>query len=231
MKVMLLAAGRGTRMRPLTDHTPKPLLPVAGQPLIVWHLQRLAAAGLQQVVINLHHLGEQIADCLGDGSAWGLQIHYSREAELLETAGGIIQALPLLGAQPFLLVNADVWTDLDFAQLCSRLPDEADAHLVLVPNAAHHPQGDFALAPDRRLLPANAGFPVYTYSGVAVMRPQLFADWPPGVLPLRPVLERALAAGRVQGELYRGEWHDIGTPQRLQALSDRLRAQSASKAG
>lgn len=231
MKVMLLAAGRGNRMRPLTDHTPKPLLAVGGRPLIVWQLQRLAAAGFRDVVINLHHLGDQIADSLGDGADLGLRIRYSRESELLETAGGIIQALPLLGESPFLLVNADIWSDIDFGRLPARLRHDADAHLVLVPNAAHHPGGDFGLDAAGRLVARTAGSAAYTYSGVALMRPRLFEGYSGGERALLPVLERAIRGARLSGEIHHGQWQDIGTPERLQALRQLLQTQSASKAG
>jgi MurNAc alpha-1-phosphate uridylyltransferase len=218
---MILAAGRGERMRPLTDHTPKPLLPVAGRPLIVHHLQALRAAGLTELVINTGHLGEQLPAALGDGRAWGVRITWSPEPpEALETGGGIFQALPLLGAEPFLVVNGDIWTDYPFA----RLPTTPAglAHLVLVDNPPHHPAGDFALAVDGRV--AETGAARLTYSGIGVLRLELFAGCAPGRFPLGPLLRRAMAAGQVTGEHYTGDWRDIGTPQRLAELDRELRA-------
>lgn len=224
MKVMLLAAGRGERMRPLTDACPKPLLPVAGRPLIQWHLQRLAAAGFREVVINLSWLGEQIAAALGDGSAQGLRITFSREPwPALETGGGIFQALPLLGPGPFLLVNGDVFTDVDFTRI--RLAPADLAQLVLVPNPEHHPRGDFWLdAAGRVLADAAAGAERLTYSGIAVLHPDLFEGAEPGRFPLLPLLERARAAGRLGGQRHDGRWLDVGTPARLAQLDAELRA-------
>ncbi|MCC8998768.1 MAG: nucleotidyltransferase family protein [Candidatus Contendobacter sp.] len=222
MKAMLLAAGRGERMRPLTDHTPKPLLPVAGKPLIVHHLEALRAAGIHELVINTGHLGDQLPAALGDGRAWGVHILYSPEpAEALETGGGIFQALPLLGSEPFLVVNGDVWSDCPFA----RLPTAPAglAHLVLVNNPPHHPNGDFALMADGRV--RESGQPRLTYSGISVLRPELFGDCAPGRFPLGPLLRRVMAAGQVSGEHYVGGWRDIGTPQRLAELDHALRQQ------
>jgi MurNAc alpha-1-phosphate uridylyltransferase len=220
MKVMLLAAGRGERMRPLTDACPKPLLPVAGKPLIVWHLERLAAAGFHEVVINLSWLGEQIAAALGDGGQHGVAIRYSREPwPALETGGGIFQALPLLGPGPFLLVNGDVFTDIDFSAL--RLSTDDLAQLVLVPNPPHHPRGDFALAAGRIV---EEGSERLTYSGVGVLRPELFAAETGGRFPLLPALLRARAAGRLGGQRHPGQWLDIGTPERLSQLDAELQA-------
>lgn len=209
---MILAAGRGERLRPLTDTTPKPLLEVDGKPLIAHHLQRLAAAGFTEVVINLAWQGEKIAAFLGDGSAFGLQIRYSEEPPgALETAGGIVQALPLLGDAPFLVVSADVLTDYPFEEL--RDADRPHpAHLVLVDNPPHHPTGDFSLRDGRVRFASGAAL---TFSGIAAFDPQLFANLSPGRRALRPVLEQAIAAGQVGGEHYRGLWDDIGTPQRL----------------
>lgn len=219
MKVMLLAAGRGERMRPLTDQCPKPLLPVAGRPLIVWHLERLAAAGLRDVVINLSWLGEQIAAALGDGARHGVRITYSREPwPALETGGGLLQALPLLGDGPFLLVNGDVFTDIPFGELA--LPPGDLAHLVLVPNPPHHPRGDFHLDADGRIVddPGER----LTYSGVAVIDPALFDGATPGRFPLLPWLLKARAAGRLGGRRHAGRWLDIGTPERLAQLDAEL---------
>jgi MurNAc alpha-1-phosphate uridylyltransferase len=220
MKAMLLAAGRGERMRPLTDHCPKPLLPVAGKTLIGWHLERLAAAGIREVVINLSWLGEQIAAALGDGAAHGVSIAWSREPwPALETGGGIFNALPLLGSGPFLLVNGDVWTDVDFASL--RLAPADLAQLVLVPNPQHNLKGDFWL--DGGRVVADGGERL-TYSGVAVMRPELFAGAEAGRFPLLPWLNRAREAGRLGGQKHPGRWLDVGTPERLAQLDAELGA-------
>jgi len=201
-------------MRPLTDLCPKPLLRVRGKPLIAYHLEKLARMGVQEVVINLAWLGEQLNEELGDGARWDLRIHYSREpAGALETGGGIFQALPLLGPEPFLVVNGDVFTDLDFAALS--IADDALAQLVLVANPAHVPLGDFALVEGYVL---EHGSPRWTYSGVGLFRPQLFAGCAAGKFPLRPLLARASAAHRLGGELYRGVWNDVGTVERLAAL-------------
>ena len=216
---MLLAAGRGERMRPLTDDCPKPLLEVGGRPLIAWHLQALAAAGLREVVINLSWLGSRLRAALGDGDRYGVRIAYSEEGEPpLETGGGIHRALPLLGAGPFLLVNGDVFTDIDFAAL--RLPSGSLAHLVLVPNPPHHERGDFCLA-DGRV--GTAGGERLTYSGVAVLHPDLFTGAVAGRFPLLPWLLRASAAGRLTGQRHGGYWLDVGTPQRLEELGQHLK--------
>lgn len=221
MKAMILAAGRGERMRPLTDHTPKPLLPVAGQALIVWHLQRLAAAGFKEVVINHAHLGAQIEAALGNGSEWGLSIAYSPETTALETAGGIALALPLLGEQPFLVVNGDVYCDIDFAALAQGLASHQLAKLVLVNNPPQHARGDFAL--DDGMLQLD-GVNRLTFSGVAVYHPQLFKNLVPGeVAKLLPLLQQAIAQGQASAIHHHGVWHDIGTPERLQALDHALR--------
>jgi N-acetyl-alpha-D-muramate 1-phosphate uridylyltransferase len=213
-RAMLLAAGRGERMRPLTDELPKPLLPVRGKPLIVHHLERLATCGVHEVVINVAWLGERIRAALGDGSAFGLSIRYSEEgAQALETGGGIFQALPWLGSDPFLVVNGDVFTDFDFGALS--IASEAWAHLVLVPNPLQHPQGDFGLD-DGRVV--ETGSARWTYSGIGLYRAQLFDGCQPGRFPLLPLLRRAIAAGRLSGEIYRGAWSDVGTVERLAAL-------------
>ncbi len=213
---MILAAGRGERLRPLTDATPKPLLPVGGRPLIVRHLERLAQAGFPRVVINLAHLGEQIEAALGDGSTWGLRIRYSREGEgrALETGGGICKALPLLGDGPFLVVNGDLFTDLDYGALA--IPEGALAHLVLVDNPPHHPQGDFHLHADGRVTAEEA--PRLTFAGVGLYRPALFAGCEPRPFPLAPLLRRWMACGKVTGEHFRGRWLDVGTPERYRRL-------------
>ena len=216
---MILAAGRGERMRPLTDHTPKPLLEVGGKPLIVWHIERLAAAGFAHIVINHAHLGEQIEQRLGDGSDWGVRIHYSAEGEgkALETGGGIFKALPLLGGGPFLVVNGDVWCDVDFAALA--LAEGDLAHLVLVNNPAHNPDGDFALQGERVL---REGRHKLTFSGIGVYRADLFAGCQGGAFPLAPLLREAMDGGRVSGRHHPGQWLDIGTPQRLAELNAAL---------
>lgn len=215
---MILAAGRGERMRPLTDHTPKPLLRAGGKPLIVHQIERLREAGIRQIVINVAWRAALIEEALGDGSALAVNIRYSREPEgALETAGGIRHALELLGKQPFAVVNSDVFCDFPLDSLGALAQGDA-AHLVLVNNPAHHPEGDFALERGR-VIPA--GQPRFTYSGIGVFRPALFSTLPRGVLPLKPVLERAIATGKVSGQLHSGTWLDIGTPERLAQL-DRL---------
>ena len=211
---MILAAGRGERLRPLTLATPKPLLNVRGRPLIAWHLAALARAGIAEVVINLSWLGAQIRAALGDGAAHGLAIRYSEEGpEPLETGGGIFRALPLLGPGPFLLVNGDVYTDFDFATL--RAAPAALGHLVLVPNPAHHPGGDFVLEHGRL---REHGAPRYTYAGIAVLHPELFDGCSAGRFPLLPLLRRAIALERLHCELYTGAWTDVGTLERLNGL-------------
>lgn len=214
---MILAAGRGERMRPLTDQTPKPLLPVGGRPLIEHHLQRLAAAGYRDVVINLAWLGAQIRDTLGDGHRFGLRIRYSEETRgALDTAGGIRHALPMLGDLPFLVLNGDIWCD---HPLTPHDPGAALAHLVLVDNPEQHPRGDFALHGGRV---EDADRARLTFSGIGYYRPELFAGLTDGPQPLAPLLRRAMAQGLVSGEHHRGSWIDVGTPQRLQALDSRL---------
>ncbi len=218
---MILAAGRGERMRPLTDHCPKPLLPVGGRPLIGYTLDRLAAAGYREVVINLAHLGEQIRATLGERQS-GLAIRYSPEPEgALETAGGIRQALPLLGEEPFLVVNGDVWCNhpLTPPTTMNATTDRPLAHLVLVSNPEHHAQGDFALDGERVAL---AGSELLTFTGIGWYDPALFRDLPPGRQALGPLLREAIEAGRVTGEHYPGDWRDIGTPERLAALDTEL---------
>ncbi|MGH8140078.1 MAG: N-acetylmuramate alpha-1-phosphate uridylyltransferase MurU [Steroidobacteraceae bacterium] len=233
MKAMVLAAGRGERLRPMTDMTPKPLVPVGGKPLISHHLEALARAGIRDVVINLSWLADRVRTALGDGRHFGVHITYSDEgATALETGGGIFNALQLLGSEPFLVVNGDIWTDIDFAALASRIETAADwrtnlsvlAHLVLVPNPPQHPGGDFGLDGDRVLERESGRF---TYSGVGLYRPELFAGCTPGRFPLAPLLKRAIAAGRLRGELHHGDWCDAGTPERLAALDERVRARQA----
>lgn len=215
MKAMILAAGRGERLRPLTDHTPKPLLAVRGKALIAWHLEALARAGVREAVINLAWQGEQIRAALGAGERFGLTLQYSDEpAGALEAGGGIFKALPLLGSEPFILVNGDIHTDFDFAQL--RIAAHSLAHLVVVPNPAQHPRGDFALLHDDL---GEQGETRLTYSGIGLYRPQLFAGCEPGRFPLLPLLQKAIAERRLQGELYLGHWADVGTVARLAALN------------
>lgn len=215
MKAMILAAGHGTRMRPLTDHTPKPLLQAGGKPLIVWHIEKLAHAGFHDIVINLAWLGWQIPQALGDGSTWGVKLHYSDEQQegALETAGGIVKALPLLGDAPFLVINADVWCD--YPCLPRALEANTLAHLILVANPAHNPNGDFALYGTQVL---NEGTPRYTFSGIGYYHPALFTGLDYGKRALAPLLRSAMQHGQVSGELFQGDWRDIGTPARLAAL-------------
>jgi MurNAc alpha-1-phosphate uridylyltransferase len=218
MKAMILAAGLGTRMRPLTDKTPKPLLKVGGIPLIVWHIERLAHDGYTDIVINIAHLGYQIPEALGDGSEWGVKITYSDEQEegALESAGGIVKALPLLGDDTFLVLNGDIWSDYDF-QDHRKLPEGILAHLVLVPNPEHNPEGDFALDGNRVIDNKQ-----YTFSGIGYYSPKLFKGLPYGKSALAPLLREAMKEGKVSGELYEGEWLDIGTPERLELLNAQL---------
>lgn len=226
MKAMLLAAGRGERLRPLTDEVPKALVEAGGKPLIAWHLERLARAGFREAVINLSHLGERIVERIGDGGRYGLRLQYSRERERLETAGGIANALPLLGAAPFLLVNADVYCECDFARLKDIFLDKNLAHLVLVPNPPHRPKGDFSL---RAGSVGDEPSPRYTYAGVAVMTPALVAPVARGTkAPLGPLLYDAAAQGRLGGELYEGLWQDVGTIERLAELEAHLGKREAN---
>ena len=237
MKALVFAAGKGERMRPLTDRTPKPLLPVGGKPLIVWHLQRLAAIGVRDVVVNTSWLADQFPATLGDGSRWGLRLHYSYEgAEPLETGGGMLHALPLLrdgdGDAPFLAINGDIWTDFDLARL-PRAPRRV-AHLVMTANPDHNARGDFAL--DDGGLVHSDGDARQTFAGIGVYRPALFADWRtiigdargvdenPPRFKLAPLLRAAMARDEVSGELHGGAWTDVGTPQRLAQLDASLRA-------
>jgi MurNAc alpha-1-phosphate uridylyltransferase len=219
VKAMILAAGLGTRMRPLTDHTPKPLLKAGGIPLIVWHIERLAQAGFREIVINIAHLGYQIPEALGDGSNWGVRIKYSDEQKEggLESAGGIVKALPLLErSDPFLVLNGDIFTDYAFDSH-RRLQPGILAHLILVPNPEHNPQGDFAL--DGNLVIDNRQ---YTFSGIGYYSPKLFEGVPYGKSALAPLLRKAMKEGKVTGECYEGEWLDIGTPERLDTLNAAL---------
>ncbi|MFA7238905.1 MAG: nucleotidyltransferase family protein [Sulfuricellaceae bacterium] len=223
MKVMILAAGRGERMRPLTDTTPKPLLAVGGKPLIVWHIERLVRAAFTDLVVNHAHLGAQIETALGDGSRFGANIRYSPETEALETAGGIAYALPLLGDEPFLVVNGDIYCDFDFSALA--LKESESAFLVLVDNPSQHPGGDFALS-DGKVLPE--GERQLTFSGIGLYRPEMFVGIPRGAkAKLAPLLRAQMAVGKVSGAHFRGRWEDVGTPERLSLLDRELRAAQA----
>ena len=223
-KAMLLAAGEGRRMLPLTQDTPKPLLPVVTDTLIGHQLQRIHAAGLRQVVINVAYLGQQIIDRLGDGENYGLAIDYSKEPEPLETAGGINRALPQLGQAPFVLVNGDVWCDFELAKLVDHaLDDQSLGHLVLVPNPSHNSSGDFALDGDA-VVPSTGG-QAYTYSGLALLRPELISHYPQRRerFGLKEVFDWAIAQNRLTGEVHQGHWLDVGTPERLDQLRMHLR--------
>lgn len=233
MKALVFAAGLGERMRPLTDSTPKPLLEAGGRPLIAWHLEKLAGLGVREVVVNTSWLADRFPATLGDGGRWGLRIHWSYEgATPLETGGGMLRALALLGDAPFLAVNGDVWTDFDFAAL-PRAP-RGDAHLVMVDNPAHHPRGDFVLEADGRLRAGDG--PRLTFAGIGVYRPELLRGWrdvvgdAPGAaldpprFPLAPLLRAAMTRGAVAGQHHRGRWTDVGTPDRLRALDAELAA-------
>jgi MurNAc alpha-1-phosphate uridylyltransferase len=230
---LIFAAGLGERMRPLTDRTPKPLLNVGGKPLIEWHLERLAAAGIHYVVINTSHLAEQFPDTLGDGSRWGLRIRYAYEGPTpLETGGGMLNALPLLGREGFIAINGDIWMDADFAVLPAQ--PQGLAHLLLVDNPAQHPRGDFVLTADG--LVRDDGEPRLTFSGVGVYRAQLLQNWravigaedgtqaQPPRFKLAPLLRAAALHGQVSGTHHRGQWTDVGTPQRLAQLEAELHA-------
>ena len=224
MKCMILAAGRGERMRPHTDVMPKPLIPVAGTPLIARHLENLRAAGVTDIVINLGWLGERIREAVGDGARFGVGVRYSEEGwPALESGGGIFNALPLLGHEPFMVVNGDVYSDFPLARLAQRareLPAGRLAHLVLVPNPEHNPRGDFALA-DGRLDNHEQGR--FTFSGLSVHTAEFFHGCTPGHFPLLPLWRRSAGLGHLGGEVYEGIWSDVGTPERLAALEQRLR--------
>ena len=233
MRALVFAAGLGERMRPLTDTTPKPLLETGGRPLIAWHLERLAAAGITEVVVNTSWLAKQFPAALGDGSRWGLSIHYSSEGDVpLETGGGMWHARSVLGNDPFIAVNGDVWTDYDFGRLPRQPP--GDAHLVLVDNPKHNPGGDFALDGDGSV--RNGGAQTLTFAGIGVYRASLFDDWRrvigdtpgsrenPPRFRLAPLLRAAIAEGQVTGEHHPGRWTDVGTPERLATLDAELNA-------
>lgn len=234
MKALVFAAGLGERMRPLTDRTPKPLIEAGGKPLIVWHLEKLAAIGVQDVVVNTSWLADRFPAVLGDGARWGMRLHYLYEGDTpLETGGGMLNARPLLGEAPFLLVNGDIWTDFDFA----RLPREPSglAHLVMVDPPAFAPRGDFALD-DAGHLHRDGGH-LLTYAGLGIYRPALLDDWPQHAaaqiretpsgkprFPLLPLLHAGMASACVTGERLQGRWTDVGTPQRLAELNHELAA-------
>ena len=220
MKAMILAAGRGERLRPLTDRMPKALVDAGGKPLLAWHLERLRRAGVREVVVNVSHLASQITERFANGAEYGLAVRWSHEAQALETAGGIAQALALLGTAPFLLVNADIWCDYEFSGLRNHKLGSHLAHLVLVPNPPHHRQGDFSL--DGAIVGSGPA-PRYTYAGIAVLSPEIVTGIRPGdKAPLGPVLIAAAARGEVTGELHQGVWRDIGTAERLAALQAML---------
>ena len=232
MKAMILAAGLGKRLRPLTETIPKPLLKVGGKPLIQYHIERLASAGVRELVINTSWLGDQIEEFLGCGSQFGVDIAWSREDEPLETGGGIRRALSLLGSEPFLLINGDVWTDYPLADLVERIwPEDIDAHLVLVPNPIHHLDGDFTLDKQQKIGYSTfcnkkkndkyQGDQTFTFSGLSVMRPEIFAmhSSASDKFPIRDVLSSRINAGYISGEIFRGSWWDVGTLERLEALN------------
>ncbi len=232
MRAMILAAGRGERMRPLTDTMPKPLIPVAGKPLIVWHLERLARAGIGEVVINHAWLGSMLESALGDGSAFGVEISYSAETTALETAGGIATAIPLLGTEPFLVLNGDIWCDWDPSQACAiagHLKTQGQqAWLLMVANPAHHPEGDFVLEAGglvhtREQIRTSDDTNCYTFAGIGVYQPSLFSHTPPArPAKLAPLLRTAMEQNHIAGGLHKGMWVDVGTPERLAALSQAI---------
>jgi MurNAc alpha-1-phosphate uridylyltransferase len=225
MRAMILAAGRGERMRPLTDALPKPLLKVGGKPLIQYHVEALAAAGVREIVVNLAWKGAMIRDTLGDGAAFGIRILYSDEGDAaLETGGGIFKALPMLGVEPFLVVSADIWTDLDLGRVATRLAARDVAYFVLAPNPDFHTRGDFVLA-DGRL--SDGEGPRYTYANIGMFRPEFFGACAPGKFPLGPLMYEWIRKGRVGGELYEGRWRNLGTPEQLAELNRELGGKGA----
>lgn len=231
MRAMILAAGLGKRLRPLTDHLPKALVPVAGKSLIEYHIDKLVAVGIDELVINTSWLGELIERRLGDGGARGARIQWSRESEPLETGGGIRRALPLLGPGPFVAISADIWSDYCYSRLPRALPSAMLAHLVLVHNPPHNPEGDYGLDAGGIVRPRDSAGASFTFSGLGVLAPELVADFPEGaVFPLRDALRRAIAADAVSGEVHAGLWSDVGTPERLAALEQQLAGGGASAA-
>ncbi|MDP9802582.1 MULTISPECIES: N-acetylmuramate alpha-1-phosphate uridylyltransferase MurU [Acinetobacter] len=224
MKAMILAAGLGNRMRPLTLYTPKPLLEVGGKPLIVWHIEKLKKIGVTEIVINSAWLADKLISSLGDGSQFGVDIRWTREDEGLETAGGIINALPLLGTDPFILVNGDVWTTMDFEALRHIKLNDDLAHLVLVDNPKQHPEGDFTLFDGRAFtFDQDVTGENLTFSGVSVIHPKLFDGLEPGKRPLAPLLKQAMQNQKISGEKLKGAWVDVGTPERLMELDLQIR--------
>ncbi len=224
MKAMILAAGLGNRMRPLTLHTPKPLLEVGGKPLIVWHIEKLQKVGVTEIVINTAWLGDKLVAALGDGSQFGVTILWSHEGEGLETAGGIINALPLLGKEPFILVNGDVWTTMDFSSLLNVQLEDKQAHLVLVENPPQHLKGDFILANDLAYTFEQEQLgEALTYSGVAVLAPHMFTGLENGKRPLAPLLKQAMQQQQVSAEKMQAIWVDVGTPERLEQLDQQIK--------
>lgn len=221
MKAMILAAGHGKRMRPLTNETPKPLLEVGDKPLIIWHIENLIATGIKEIVINMGWKGWKLPERLGDGSQWGIRIYYSDEQDTgaLETAGGIQKALPLLGGEPFIVVNGDIWCHYDYRNLTLRHNDQA--HLLLVNNPEHNPAGDFAIKNGRV---STTGEVKYTFSGIGCYHPELFKNLQPGKAALAPLLRKAMEEQLVGGEVYQGDWRDIGTPERLALLDQELKS-------
>ena len=218
MKAMILAAGRGERLRPLTDETPKPLIKVAGKSLIEYHIDNLASAGIKDIIINTAWLAEKIHQQLGDGSNYGVTIQYSDEGTAMETAGGIINALPLLGNEPFLVVNGDICCDFDFSSL-DTLKDGIQAHLILVENPDHNPEGDFSLQDE---LVKNSGETMYTFSGIGIYSTDFFAEQQSGISPLAPLIRNKCEENLVSGQLHEGRWTDVGTIERLQELDIQL---------
>ncbi|AOE49120.1 N-acetylmuramate alpha-1-phosphate uridylyltransferase MurU [Kangiella sediminilitoris] len=217
MKAMILAAGRGERMRPLTDRHPKPLLKVDGRALIEWHIEALKEAGINEILINTSWLGDQIPEYLGDGGYWGVNLTFSHEPNALETAGGIRKALDFFDDEPFIVVSGDVWSEYNYEQLLSQ-PTKS-AHIVLAPNPEHHPEGDFQLRDDNLVI--AEGDDKYTFSGIGVYHPKVFADVPLGEpYPLAPLLRELMVEAEVTGELMEGRWHDVGTPERLKKLNE-----------
>lgn len=218
MKAMILAAGRGERLRPLTDETPKPLIKVVGRSLIEYHLINLANSGFKEIIINTAWLADKIHQQLGDGNRYGVSITYSDEGTALETAGGIINALPLLGKEPFMVINGDIWCDFDFATL-PELHNNTQAHLVLVNNPEHNPSGDFAIEND---LIRNKGNIMNTYSGIGIFSSEFFAQQKPGATPLAPIIRKKCDKDLVSGQLHEGSWTDVGTLERLQELEKQI---------
>lgn len=221
MKAMILAAGRGERLRPLTDTTPKPLIKVAGKSLIEYHLENLASAGFNEIIVNTAWLADEFHTQLGDGAHFGINIQYSDEGKALETAGGILKALPLLGEQPFLVVNGDIWCDFDFSVL-PEISAGMQAHLVLVKNPEHNSTGDFSLQGD---LIKNTGEPMFTFSGIGIYQPCFFAEQTSGIIPLAPLIRSKSNSNLVSGQLHKGNWTDVGTLARLQQLEQHLKLQ------